>query len=732
MRYELTVIAPCFNESFNLIELAERLLKVFEKKKINGQIILVNDASLDNTGEIIDDLAKKNKNIIACHHERNKGIVEGWRTGLKSSGGVFVCLIDSDLQNLPEDVWRLYQEIRFSNADLVQGWRNHIGKLKNSRYFLTRGLNFVLNLIFGMSSKDNKSGFVVCRREVLEDILNHRFSYRFYQTFITIAAKYKDYSVREIETLFQNRVYGKSFISSFGIKESFFTLVDIFKAFFEFKIFPYDSDLKNFIKKTKRDTSQKKEKMSFLRRLYFNLYLFFFPLHHWFISYNSAMSLKDFNESQWLSADEIKKYQEGRLKKLIAKAYYHVPFYRELFDSNGLKPEDIKTIDDLQKIPIIDKNVVRENMYFFLSDNHNKKHIQKMQTSGSTGEPFSVFGEKKQLEMRWAANQRSLEWTGYRFGDKQVRLWHKYLGMKTKEILRELADAFFSRRKFIPAYEISDANLKKYVDDIMKYKPVLLDGYAESFNFLAQFLKNNPYNGHKPKAIITSAQTLPRESRKIIESSFNCKIFDKYGSREFGGGVAYQCGHGNNYHIVAECNIVEIIKDGKKAKPGEIGEVVITELNNYAMPLMRYKIGDLAMAVDENTVCSCGRGLPMIGEIQGRLQSVVVGTSNQFIPGTFFNRVFFKHDLAIKQYQIVQERKGELIVKIIKGNIFTDSVLDEILKDIKKHMGEDLKIVVEFANEIPLGRTGKRQYCVSKIDPLDISLNLKNLEGIKN
>lgn len=732
MRYELTVIAPCFNESLNLIELTERLLKVFEKKKINGQIILVNDASLDNTGEIIDDLAKRNKNIIACHQERNKGIVEGWRTGLKSSGGVFVCLIDSDLQNLPEDVWRLYQEIRFSNADIVQGWRNHIGKLKNSRYFLTRGLNFVLNLIFGMSSKDNKSGFVVCRREVLEDILNHRFSYRFYQTFITIAAKYKDYSVREIETLFQNRVYGKSFISSFGIKETFFTLVDIFKAFFEFKIFPYDSDLKNFIKKTKRDTSQKKEKLSFLRRLYFNLYLFFFPLHHWFISYNSVRFLKDFNKSQWLSPEEIKNYQENRLRKFIARAYYHVPFYRELFDSNGLKPEDIKTIDDLQKIPIIDKNVVRENMYFFLSDNHNKKHIQKMQTSGSTGEPFSVFGEKKQLEMRWAANQRSLEWTGYRFGDKQVRLWHKYLGMKTKEIIRELADAFFSRRKFIPAYEISDANLKKYVDDIMKYKPVLLDGYAESFNFLARFLKNNPYNGHKPKAIITSAQTLPRESRKIIEGSFNCKVFDKYGSREFGGGVAYQCGHGNNYHIVAECNIVEIIKEGKKAKQGEVGEVVITELNNYAMPLIRYKIGDLAVAVDENAVCPCGRGLPMIGEIQGRLQSVVVGTSNQFIPGTFFNRVFFKHDLAIRQYQIVQEKRGELIIKIIKGNIFTDPVLNEILKDIKKHMGEDLKIVVEFVNEIPLGRTGKRQYCVSKIDPLDISLNLKNLEGIKN
>jgi len=455
-----------------------------------------------------------------------------------------------------------------------------------------------------------------------------------------------------------------------------------------------------------------------------------FPFHHWFISYNSVKCLKDLDESQWLAVEEIKKYQENKLRKLIARAYYHVPFYRELFDNNGIKPEDIKTIDDLQKIPLIDKRIVRDNLYFFLSDNHNKKNIQKMQTSGSTGEPFSVFGEKGQLEMRWAATQRSLRWTGYRFGDRQVRLWHKYLGMKFKEVFRELADAFLSRRKFIPAYEISDANLKNYVNDIMKYKPVLLDGYAESFNFLARYLKNNYYGGYKPKAIITSAQTLPAESRKVIEEVFNCKVFDKYGSREFGGGVAYQCGHGNYYHVVAECNIVEIIKDGKPAKPGEVGEVVITELNNYAMPLIRYKIGDLAEAVDNNLPCKCGRGLPMLGQIQGRVQSVVVGTSNQFIPGTFFNRVFFKHDLAIRQYQVVQEKKGELIIKIIKGNIFTNSVLDEILKDIKQHMGQDLKIAVEFVTEIPLGRTGKRQYCVSKIDPADISSNLKSLECV--
>lgn len=459
---------------------------------------------------------------------------------------------------------------------------------------------------------------------------------------------------------------------------------------------------------------------SLIRRMYFRLYIFLFPLHHWFISKDAYEYLKDFRMSQWLTPSQIKAYQENRLRKLVVHAYYHVPFYRNLFDQNGIKPEDIQAIEDLRKIPTTSKKIVKDNIYFgLLSDNHDKKNLQKVQTSGSTGEPFFTYVDKKQVEMRWAATQRAFGWTGYRFGDKQVRLWHKYLGMKPLEIAREAMDAWLTRRKFIPAYEIKEDNLGDYVASIMRYKPVLLDGYAESFNFLARYLKHHAYKGHKPSAIMSSAQSMPPESRAIIEEAFGSPVYDKYGSREFGGGVAYQCKERNGYHVVAECNIVEIIKDGRSAEVGEVGEVVITELNNFALPLIRYNIGDLAVKMDPNDLCPCGRGLPRIGEFQGRVQSIVVGTSKQFIPGTFFNRVFFKHDLAVRQYQVVQEEFGKLAIKIIKGNLFTDGVLKQIVKDIKTHMGEDLIINFEFVDEIPLGRTGKRQYCVSKIDPLE-------------
>jgi len=718
--YDLSVISPCLNESRNIVELTERLQAVFAKEHIKGEIVLVDDGSADDTGHIITEMTRRFPNVRKVTHSNNLGIEKGWRSGLKAASGVYVCLIDSDLQNLPEDVGRLYKEILFSHVDVVQGWRNHIGRLQDSflRHWASRGLNSLLNFLFGMALRDNKSGFVLCRKSVLEDMLNHHYQYRYYQTFISIAARYKGYSLKELETLFQDRLLGKSFITS-TLKTILLTFLDIIKGFFEFRFAThYDSSVRNFL--VENPVEKKGPKESLWRRFHFGLYIFLFPLHHWFISKDSHEYLKDFNMSQWLPPQKMKEYQESRLKKLITHAYYHVPFYRNVFDAHGIKPEDIQTLEDLPKLPIINKSIVKENIYFgLLSDNHNKKNLQKVQTSGSTGEPFFTYAEKKQLEMRWAATQRAFYWTGYRFGDKQVRLWHKYLGMKPLEIVRELLDAWITRRKFIPAYEIKEDNLEKYVHSIMDYKPVLLDGYAESFNFLARYLKYHTYSGHKPTAIMSSAQSMPEESRKIIEEVFGCAVYDKYGSREFGGGVAYQCKERKGYHIVAECNIVEIIKDGRPAEVGEVGELVITELNNFALPLVRYNIGDLAIKMDPNKVCECGRGLPLIGEIQGRVQSIVIGTKKQFIPGTFFNRVFFKHDLAIRQYQVVQEELGKLTIKVIKGNLFTDAVLKNIVMDIETHMGEDLIINFEFVDEIPLGRTGKRQYCISKIDPLE-------------
>lgn len=715
---EISVVGGAYNEGNNIIELVERLEHLFEKRHLAGEIVLVNDGSTDATESIMDELGKRFSNVRIIHNEHNKGIAKSWSIGIRAASGTYVCLMDTDLQNLPEDVYKLYQEIIFTHADLVQGWRNHIGqKTRGLQYYLSRGLNALLNFLFHMRQRDNKSGFVIARKEVLLDIMKHKKQYEHFQTFITVSAQAKGYSIREVETLFAERTLGRSYLSGKLLTTAWDTFMDVVKGFFEFSVFDwYDTSLHDFLASHK--PTMPKEDISLFSRLWYALYVFFFPLHHWMISYNAAKYYRDLAQSQWLSPEEIKEYQEMKLRELISHAYHHVPFYRETLDRLGLRPEQIRTIEDLQKLPIIDKKTVTENLHLgIMSNSHRKEHILKVTTSGSTGEPFTVYAEKKQLEMRWAATLRSTEWTGYRFGDRQIRLWHKHLGMKPMEVMKELIDAFFTRRKFIPAYEISEENIGQFLKEIMQHKPVLLDGYAESYNIIAQHLRHVNYRGHTPKAIMSSGQTLPPQSRQRIEEAFGCKVFDKYGTREFAGGIAYQCPEQDGYHIVAECSILEIVDaNGRPVTPGETGMVVVTELNNDALPLIRYKLGDVAVAVDPNKRCSCGRGLPLMGPVQGRIQATILGTKKQLIPGTFFARLFADYDYAIRQFQVVQTEFGKITLKIVKARRYDDAVLEAVLKEIRRHLSDDIEVTVEFVDVIPLGKTGKRHHSVSRLD----------------
>jgi phenylacetate-CoA ligase len=401
-----------------------------------------------------------------------------------------------------------------------------------------------------------------------------------------------------------------------------------------------------------------------------------------------------------------------------------VAYYRDLFDRLGLTPADIRTIEDLQKLPLLDKNMVRAHLYFdLLSDNHTKRKMLKITTSGSTGEPFVCYAEKHQLEMRWAATLRAMEWTGYRFGDRQARLWHQTIGMTLGQVIRERLDAILNRRIFIPAYEMSDNNLPRSMDRLRKFRPALIDGYAESFNFLAHYIKQHGLPGVTPKGIISSAQALPDQSRAAIEATFRCGVFDKYGSREFSG-IAYESEGHDGHLVVAENYIVEILKDGRPAAPGELGEVVVTDLNNRCMPFIRYRIGDLAVAMDNSVPSSCGRGLPRIGRIEGRTQAIIIGASGNYLPGTFFMHYFKDFDYVVRQFQIIQERLGHMTLKIVKADRFNDQLFGQILDGLRRYVGAGMEIMVEFVDSIPLARTGKHHATISRLN-----LDFQKLDG---
>ena len=384
-------------------------------------------------------------------------------------------------------------------------------------------------------------------------------------------------------------------------------------------------------------------------------------------------------------------------------------------DALGLTPSDIRSLEDLRKLPLLGKDDVRENLHFdLLSDNHEKRKILKIATSGSTGEPFVCYADQHQLEIRWAATQRSMEWTGYRFGDRCARLWHQTIGMSWPQILRERIDAWFNRRLFIPAFEMSDQNIASFVERLRKYRPVLLDGYAESFNFLAHYIQNHGIESFHPKAVISSAQVLPEQSREIIEKTLGCGVFDKYGSREFSG-IAYECEQHDGHHVVAESYVVEILKDGAPAKPGEWGEVVITDLNNFCAPLIRYRVGDLAVAMDETVACGCGRGLPRIGRIEGRVQAIIIAQNGAYVPGSLFPHLFKDYDHVIRQFQVRQDHLGSVTLRVIKALRFDEAIFQELLAQLRQYLGQDMQIDVEFVDRIEMVRTGKHQGSISHL-----------------
>jgi phenylacetate-CoA ligase len=716
-RRQLSVVAPCFNEAKNLPELVERLERVFVKKGIDGEVVLVNDGSRDETGAVMDGLAGRHAAVVVRHHETNRGIAEAWNTGVAAAAGEYVCLIDADLQNLPEDVWRLYREIRLSHADVVQGTRSSVGRLRDSRYLLSKGLNVLLNVLFGMSATDNKSGFVIALRETLLDVLHHRYRYRYFQTFITVAAHAKGYTVREVETLFESRLLGSSFMPRLPVKVVAFALLDLVKGLGEFRLFHKKESLLAEFLRGRRPTRQDPP-LTGWRKAWWRLFIATMPLHKWMITRRAELYYDELKQSQWLSPADLRELQERKLRRLVHHAYHHVAYYRQAMDDRGLKPGDVATLDDLRHLPLLEKPEVRENLYFdLLSDNHDKRRILKVATSGSTGEPFVCYADQHQLEIRWAATQRSLEWTGWRFGDRQARLWHQTIGMTWHQVVRERLDAWLSRRIFIPAFEMSEARLSEALTRLERHRPVLVDGYAECFNYLARYLRGRRLPGMGPRGIVSSAQVLPDDSRQAIEEAFGTKVFDKYGSREFSG-IAYECEAHQGHHVVGESYVVEVLRDGRPAGPGELGEVVVTDLNNFCMPFIRYRIGDLAVATDPAEPCPCGRGLPRLGRIEGRVQSMIVGADGAVVPGSLFPHLFKDYDYVIRQFQVVQETPGAVVLKVVKGPRFDEAVFTELLAELRRYLGQNMHIDVAFVDEIPMVRTGKRQTTLSKV-PID-------------
>ena len=421
-------------------------------------------------------------------------------------------------------------------------------------------------------------------------------------------------------------------------------------------------------------------------------------------------------ESQWWSREQLEEYQLEQLSKLLHHAYENVPYYRRVFDERGLKPKDVQDFKDLQQLPYLTKEDVRANFNDLIARNIPKEQVDYGTTGGSTAVPLGLYIEKKTHNIRMAFEWREWNWMGYSFGDKCIVLRGNVISRfeNGKRVWWEYDP--FNNYLILSSYDMTEDNLYKYVEKIEEFQPKVIRGYPSALDILARFIKEHDLKINKKgniKAISTSSETLYPHQRESIEAVFGCKIYDKYGNFEQVCMLG-MCEKREGYHDFMEYGITEIIgKDGKSlTREDEIGEIVGTGFTNYAFPLIRYKPEDLA--VWTNKKCSCGRELPLIKRIEGRSQELVVTKKGNLISMTAINMHSDVFD-NVKRFQFVQERKGNVVMNIIKKPSYTDKDTEYILSELYKKMGAGVDLEIVFVDEIPKTKRGKYRFLIQKL-----------------
>lgn len=741
---KLTLIAPAFNEEESIATFIEMVDKAnLAAGSIISNLVIVNDGSSDRTIEAIKNAPEPSSlNLRIVNHGSNLGIVQSWLSGVEATSDPFVCFIDSDLQNDPSSIKALVLALEGSNADVVQAVRSEVGRPRDMRLVSSRALNFLLNASFRTKSHDSKSGFFLTDRQSALKVIELILPLRVPQTYVGAAFKTLRMEVLEVDTLFANRLAGTSFLAGKQTKTIWEVLVGLPTAIRRMRAFNREPSFNSSIKKVQSglETQVSPARSKSVARgsswdewAWRNLYFLTWPLHTWNMSRQAKQRYFELKASEFMSTLELQDLQLQRMRAILRHAELHVPYYRERFRSCGISWTHLESLEDIGKFPLLGKPDVRENLHFeMFADGVKVKELHRISTSGSTGEPFTTYADRDQLEIRFAATLRALEMTGWRFGQKQMRLWHQTLGMNRVQGFKERFDALLMRRTFVPAFELDQKGLDALRNLIEEKKPYLIDGYAESLNFLSNYILKQGKLSHAPKAVMSSAQALTEQVRASIEDSLGAVVFDKYGSREFSG-IAYECGFGSGHHVVDESYFVEILVDGRPAEPGEVGEVVITDLTNYSVPLIRYRIGDLATAVRPEVACQCGRSHSRIGRIEGRTQAIVKCGNGVYLPGTFFAHFFKEHDSVVRFFQVVQEKENEFQLNVVLQSNGFDSDLENVVAQLREYVGsaDETPITLAIVDEIPLLRTGKRSPVVSTVptDFLAEGIQLPSIAG---
>jgi phenylacetate-CoA ligase len=435
-----------------------------------------------------------------------------------------------------------------------------------------------------------------------------------------------------------------------------------------------------------------------------------FPLHERLKGHDTVTRRDELEASQWWRGEKLEAYRLEKLRWFLGHVQTHVPYYRKAFVQADFDANRLSSLADLARIPLLTKSIIRENFDALTSDAAGS--LKRYNTGGSSGEPLIFLMGKDRVTHDVAAKWRATRWWDVDIGDREMVIWGSPMELGAQDVLRALRDRFLRTRLF-SAFELTERSLDSFVREIRSFRPRMLFGYPSA---LAHIAGHAERRGERLDALgiqvvfVTSELLYPYQ-KETIERVFGCPVANGYGGRD-AGFIAHECPDGG-MHISAEDIVVEIV--GTNDKPESIGipgEIVVTHMATREFPFIRYRTGDIGV-MDERP-CPCGRGLPLLKEIQGRSTDFVVAADGTVMHGLALIYVL-RDVLGLKQFKIIQETVARIRVLVIPDSTFRDTVVSDIIAGCRARLGGSVNVTVEKVDQIAPEASGKFRYVVSRV-----------------
>lgn len=423
------------------------------------------------------------------------------------------------------------------------------------------------------------------------------------------------------------------------------------------------------------------------------------------INTRAGVEIYNLIKNQWKSPEQIKRIQNEKLRRLIKHAYEKVPYYRELFDSANLKPKDIRSTDDLIKVPMSTREVLHKlPLEQRVAKDIDIKKCRIDTTSGTTSTPFPVYRTRREALLDGIIEIRTFSAFGAKF-------WYKMAQLSADKNIAEKR-SIFHHHCIWRSWKISTWEPVEYwIEKIQRWKPHIIWGYVTTLKVLAEEIIKKGIKNINSSLVISSGGVLFQEARDIISSAFNSRVFDFYASWE-AGIIAWECPICEAYHTNSDMVVLELLKDGKPVPAGHEGEVVITNLNNYAMPFIRYSQLDGAIRSNEEPLC--GRSFPLLKTITGRLGDYIILPSGKKVTPHLFARIMSLTP-GIAQFKFVQEKIDLITIEIVPLKGFNHLSLADLEKELRKLVGNNIKIEISLVNNIQYESWHKMRLISSRV-----------------